>query len=126
MDEEIIESNNITATIVKLLTDGAYDSNDIFKCLSDNGILSCIKVRNNARVKLKTNHLLFRNFSVLAQRIDLQRWKDNVGYRMRWIVETVFFSIKRMFGEYVYSAKFKNMIKELMLKTSLYNKFASF
>ncbi|MEJ7642856.1 MAG: hypothetical protein WKF36_11795 [Candidatus Nitrosocosmicus sp.] len=41
------------ATIVKLLTDGVYDSNDSFKCLSDNGILPCIKIRKNARVKLK-------------------------------------------------------------------------
>jgi hypothetical protein len=34
----------------------------------------------------------------------------------RWIVETVFSSLKRMFGEYVYSVKLKNMKQELMLK----------
>jgi hypothetical protein len=31
-----------------------------------------------------------------------------------------------MFGEYVYSVKFEKMVKEMMLKASLYNKFASF
>ena len=31
--------------------------------------------------------------------------------------------IKRMLGEYVYSRKFPNMVKEMMLKASLYNMF---
>ena len=39
--DEMIESDNITA-IGKLFADGAYDSNDIFRCLADNGILQCI------------------------------------------------------------------------------------
>jgi hypothetical protein len=39
-----------------------------------------------------------------------------------WIVETVFSCLKRRFGEYVYSVKFENMVKEMMLKASLYNK----
>jgi Transposase DDE domain len=83
--------------------------------------LPCIKVRNNARVKWKKGNFL-RNLSVLAQKNDLQKWKDSVSYGQRWIVETVFSSIKRTFGEYVYSVKFENMVKEMMLKASLYNK----
>jgi hypothetical protein len=68
---------------------------------------------------------LLRNLSVLTQRNDLQRWKDSVSYGQRWIVETVFSVIKRMFGEYVYSVRLKNMIQEMMLKASLYNKMIS-
>ena len=37
-----------------------------------------------------------------------------------------FLSIKRTFGEYVYSVKLENMVQEMMLKASLYNKFASY
>ena len=48
-----------------------------------------------------------------------------LSYGQRWIVETVFSSIKRMFGEYVYSVRLKNMIQEMMLKASLYNKMIS-
>ena len=66
-----------------------------------------------------------RNISVLAQKNDLQKWKDSVSYGQRWIVETVF-SLKRMFGEYVYSIKLKNMMQEMMLKASLYNRMISF
>ena len=120
--DEIIDSDSIT-TIGKLLADdGTYEGNDIFRCLADNGIMPCIKVRKNARVK-KTNHI-FRNLSVISQKKNgLQRWKDSVSYGKRWIAETVFSCLKRTFGENVYSIKFKNMVKEMMIKVSLYNFF---
>jgi hypothetical protein len=119
--ENIIKSNNNMIPIGKLFADGAYDGNEIFRTLGDNGILPCIKVRKNARLRWKKGDIL-RNLSVLAQRNDLQKWKDSVSYGQRWMAETVFSCIKRMFGEHVYSIKFKNMVKEMMLKASLYNK----
>ena len=124
--DNIIKSDGMTTTtaIGKLLGDGAYDNNDIFRYISDNGIMPCIKVRKNARVRWKKGNIL-RNLSVLAQKNDLQKWKDSESYGQRWIVETVFSSIKRMFGEYVYSVRLKNMIQEMMLKASLYNKMIS-
>ncbi len=123
--ENIIESDSVTAAIGKLFADGAYKGNDIFRYLAENGILPCIKVRKNARVRWKKGNIL-RNLSVLAQRNDLQKWKDSiVSYGQIWIVETVFSYIKRMFGEYVYSVRLKNMIQEMILKASLYNKMIS-
>jgi len=50
---DIIKSNNIIA-IGEVFADGAsYDSSDIFKCLTDNRIQPCIKVRKNSRVRCK-------------------------------------------------------------------------
>jgi len=66
-----------------------------------------------------------RNLSIISQKKDLQEWKDSVSYGKRWIAETVFSCLKRMFGEYVYSVRLKNMIQEMMLKASLYNKMIS-
>jgi hypothetical protein len=37
--------------------------------------------------------------------------------------ETVFSSVKRMFGEYTSAISFQNMIKEMTIKVSLYNLF---
>jgi hypothetical protein len=83
------------------------------------------KVRKNTRVRWKKGNIL-RNLSVLAQRNNLQKWKDSVSYGQRWIVETVFSTMMRMIGrEYVYSVKFHNMVKEMTLKASLYNKMIS-
>jgi Transposase DDE domain len=121
--EGVIKSDSMIS-IGKLFADGAYEGNNIFRYLGDNGILPCIKVRKNARVRWKKGNIL-RNLAVIAQRNDLQRWKDSVIYGQRWIVETVFSSIKRTFGEYVYSVRLKNMIQEMMLKASLYNKMIS-
>ncbi len=121
--DNIARSDNVT-TIGKLFADGAYDGNDIFRYLSDNGILPCIKVRKNSKVRLKKGNII-RNLSVISQKNDLQKWKDSESYGQRWIVETVFSSITRMFGEYVYSVRLKNMIHEMMLKASLYNKMIS-
>ena len=42
-----------------------------------------------------------RNKAVQSQKTDQQQWKDDVSYRKRWIVETIFSCIKRMFEEYV-------------------------
>ena len=126
--ENIIKSDNVTVAIGKLFAgDGAYDRNDIFRYLSaDNGILPCIKVRKNAKVLLKKGHIL-RNLSVISKKNDLQKWKDSIVlYGQRWIVETVFSCIKRMFDrEYVYSVRLKNMVQEMKLKASLHNKIIS-
>jgi hypothetical protein len=43
--ENIIKSDNVTVAIGKLFGDSAYEGNDIFRYLFDNGILPCIKVR---------------------------------------------------------------------------------
>ena len=44
-------------------------------------------------------------------------------YGRRWMAETAFSSIKRTFGEQVSATRFKNMVKEMMIKVSLYNLF---
>jgi len=120
VDDITIKQNKEIDTII---ADGAYDNNKIFKILAFKGIKPAIKVRKNSICR-KTNHYL-RNNSVKMQKNNLQQWKNSVRYGQRWIAETVFSCIKRMFGEYVTAIRFENMIKEIMLKTSLYNLFQS-
>jgi IS5 family transposase len=120
VDDITIKQNKVVETAVM---DVAYDSNENFQFLSFKGIQPAIKVRKNAKCR-KTNHYL-RNKNVQSQKTNLQQWKDSVNYGQRWIVETVFSCIKRMFGEYVTAIRFENMIKEIILKASLYNWFQS-
>jgi hypothetical protein len=118
IDDITIKQNKVIDTAIM---DGSYDSNKNFQLLSFRGIQPAIKVRKNSRCK-NTNHYL-RNKNVQSQKINLQQWEDSVDYGQRWIVETVFSCIKRMFGEYVTAIRFENMIKEIILKASLYNWF---
>ena len=120
VDDITIKQNKVVETAIM---DGAYDSNNNFQFLSFKGIQPAIKVRKNAKYR-KTNHYL-RNKNVQSQKTNLEQWKNSVDYGQRWIVETVFSCIKRMFGEYVTAIRFENMIKEMILKASLYNWFQS-
>jgi hypothetical protein len=122
VDEITVKNNKMIDTAI--IMDGANDSNRNFQILSFKGINPAIKVRKNSKRRKKTNHYL-RNKTVKLQNNNLQEWKDSVSYGQRWIVEIVFSCIKRMFGEYVTSIRFGNMIKEIMLKASLYNLFQS-
>ena len=120
IEDITIKQNKIVNTVI---ADGSYDNKNNFQFLSFNGIKPAIKVRKNSRCR-KTNHYL-RNKTVKMQKNNLQQWKGSVDYGQRWIIETVFSCIKRMFGEDVTAIRFKNMIKEIMLKASLYNLFQS-
>ena len=120
IDDITIKQNKIVDSTI---ADGAYDSNNNFQYLSFRGIQPAIKVRKNSKCR-KTNHYL-RNKAVKMQKNNLQQWKDSVSYGQRWMAETIFSCIKRMFGEYVTAIRFENMIKEMILKASLYNWFQS-
>lgn len=113
------ENNNVKG----VLADGMYDSNKNFKYLSKNHIKPGIKTRSNSKVR--PTNCQARNLSVIRQQKNLKRWKRSVSYGYRWMAETVFSSIKRTFGEYVTARKLQNMAKELILKASLYNMFAT-
>ena len=110
-----------TVKIKSVLADGAYDSNPNFVYLEDKKINPGIKVRRNSIVSPKNNRL--RNNEVKLQAKDLLKWKTKRKYGQRWISETVFSAIKRMFGEYTSANRFQNMVKEIMIKVSLYNIF---
>ena len=112
------ENNNVK----RVIADGAYDSKENFRYLFDNDIEAAIKVRKNSSAnKITDSHP--RKIVVQQQLKNFEKWKDSVSYGYRWIAETVFSSIKRMFGEYVSARKYSNMVKEMMLKASLYNTF---
>ena len=121
VDDITIKQNKI---IDMTIADGAYDSNNNFQFLSFKGIQPAIKVRKNSRCR-KTNHYLRNKIVNMQKKNNLQEWKNSVSYGKRWMVETVFSCIKRMFGEYVTAIRFENMIKEMILKASLYNLFQS-
>lgn len=108
--------------IKSVLADGSYDSNKNFKYLERKKIRPSIKVRKNSIMAPKNNML--RNIEVNSQIKDLFKWKKKRRYGYRWMVETAFSSIKRMFGEHTSATKFQNMVKEMVMKGSLYNLFS--
>lgn len=105
----------------RVIADRAYDSKENFRYLFDNGIEAAVKVRKNS--SHRSMDCYSRKVAVLRQLKDLKKWKYSVSYGYRWIAETVFSSMKRMLGEYVSARKYPNMVKEMILKVSLYDIF---
>jgi len=112
------ENNNVK----RVIADGAYDSKKNFRYLHVNDIEAAIKVKKNSSGKAMGCYP--RKIAVLQQLSDFGRWRRSVGYGHRWMAETVFSAMKRMFGEYVMARNYQSMVKEIYLKASLYNMFA--
>ena len=118
---EGVLNNNHNVKIKSFIGDGAYDSNENFKYLKEKRIRPIIKVKRNSIISSKNSNV--RNREVQLQIKDYHKWKKKRKYGSRWMAETAFSSIKRMFGEYISATKFQNMVKEMTMKVSLYNLF---
>jgi hypothetical protein len=115
----VIGSQN-KAVLGRVIADGAYDSKANFKLLADRAIDPLIRVRRNA--SFKGGGCMPRKFAVVFQ-LGNSDWRRESGYGCRWMVESAFSSIKRVFGEYICAVKWPNIVKELLLKASIYNLF---
>jgi Transposase DDE domain len=83
--------------------DGAYDSKDNFRYLDRMGIEPIIRVRMKNSSTKASGCMSRKMLVVIEQLKDMKQWKKKNGYgSMRWIAESVFSSIKRTFGEYMY------------------------
>lgn len=120
MFKRLVEDSAGKADLKRVVADGAYDSKSNFRLLADRGIEPLIKVRRNA--SFKGGGCMPRKFAVVEQ-LGNPQWKKEKGYGYRWMVESAFSSIKRVFGEHIVSIKWKNIINELLLKASIYNLF---
>jgi hypothetical protein len=119
--DDSVEPNMTGKKIESVLADGAHDTNMNFRYLEHRGIKPGIKIRKNSIISSRNNSL--RNKEVRLQIENLLKWKKKNKYGHRWISETAFSTIKRTFGEHISATKFDNMVKEMMIKVSLYNLF---
>lgn len=103
---EQVLNNNHNVKIKSFLGDGDYDSNENFKYLKkEKKIQPIIRVKRNSIVSSRNNKI--RNREVELQIKDYHKWKKKRKYGQRWVAETVFSSIKRMFGEHVFATWFQ-------------------
>ena len=116
----LVDSSLSKTALGRVIGDGAYDSKSSFRLLADRYIDSLIRVRKNA--SLCSRGCMSRKFAVVEQLCN-PNWRKDRGYGYRWMVGSAFSSIKRVFGEYICAVKWPNIVKELLLKASIYNLF---
>ncbi|MCS6875437.1 MAG: transposase [Aquificaceae bacterium] len=103
------------------IAETGYHTHKIFRHLTNRGIKPMMEVRRDAVI---TSNKV-RDEVVREIRKGRKRWKERNGYGRRWHVESLFWSFKRWFGEYVSSVKFENIRKELMFKVMIKSVFLS-
>jgi len=119
MLQPLVEEASKKGKIAKTIGDGAYDTKINFRYLDENGIEPVIKVRRDA--SRRAGGCVLRKLVAQEYLSDPQAWKRRHSYGQRWMVESVFSTFKRTFGEYVSAKTMHNMTNEIMLKASLYN-----
>lgn len=129
----------------EILGDKAYDSRKIFEFCKGNDIISTIPVKLNAnntslgfKSKVRREEIekqlglickpgynkRHRYISKETKIENQNKWKLNVGYGRRSIVESSFSRYKRLLGENLFSKKAENIEKEITTKINILNKFA--
>ena len=121
-----------------LYGDAAYASRDNVTVCRDRGVDSHIKLGVNSRGREKgigdawgmavreqlggyADCHMWKMSNDEKKRLR-EEWKKRVEYGKRWLVEIVFSAFKRMFGEHLYSLKWKNMVQEVRIKAATYNR----
>ena len=102
-----------------ILGDGGYDSKECFNEITKNGAIPGILVRKNSITRSKGSPA--RRKTVIEQQKNFDKWKEQVQFTMRCVVESIFSGIKRKFGEYLFSLKEKSRCIEMWLRTILWN-----
>ena len=134
---KVIEECNDTnePIIVTAAADKGYDSNKNHEFCKENNIQDLIIVKVNS----KSHGDNARDIAVRTQlggspdcenvnelstdeRIENQdQWRIDSGYTYRGLVEGVFSTIKRLFGEHIKSIKWENIMREIDLLVLVYN-----
>ena len=102
-----------------ILGDGGYDCKECFNEIAKQGAIPGIPVRKNSITRSKGSPI--RRKSVIAQQKNFNKWKEQVQFTMRCIVESIFSGIKRRFGEHLFSLKERFRSLEVWLRTILWN-----
>ncbi len=114
--KDLVEKSEERTRIKRVLADKAYDSYENFEFLQSRSIDPAIPVRRGAVDILKHT----RSEEARKQR-DFDRWKEEKGYGLRWMVEAVYSIFKRCFGEFVSAKKWDYMLAEIAAKVWIYN-----
>ena len=98
----LVDGSQSRVPLKRVTADGAYDSKANFRMLAERAIDPLIRVRKNA--SFNVGGCMPRKFAVVEQ-LGNSDWRRERGYGYRWMVESAFSSIKRVFGEYICAVK---------------------
>jgi len=114
--EDVSRSRNI----VRVYGDGAYSSREHYRYCGDHNIEPVLRLKRNVSIKNRGAGIWGRHVREF-KRLGYEGWKEKYHYEKRLMVESVFSSFKRRFGEHVRARNEENMVRELELKACTLN-----
>lgn len=116
-----------TGPLIKVGGDKGYDSYDCHETVGRRGAKSAILLQKKARIrKRKTSEtkVLVRDEIVRRMRkVGRRKWKDEIGYHKRSLVENAFFRYKTILGRKLRSHSIENQKIEALTACNILNKF---
>lgn len=105
--------------LTRILADGAYDTIDNWLLTEEMNI----DFNPNLRERFKKDRvsLARRAKRALEEALGKKRHHRVSGYNMRWLVESFFSVIKKLYGERVKDRQFRRMATTMMIRYTMYN-----
>lgn len=105
--------------LTRILADGAYDTIDNWLLTEEMNI----DFNPNLRERFKKDHIsLARRAKRASEEALGKKLHHRVsGYNMRWLVESFFSVIKKLYGECVKDRQFRRMATTMMIRYTMYN-----
>lgn len=108
--------------------DGIYDSRECYRLLGQRDAVASFPPRQGARLNqnpdLSQRNANLQRIAELSQNCQdgRKRWKEEIGYHRRSLVETSFFRLKTIFGNQLSARGFDAQGAELLLRCSILNR----
>lgn len=115
------EQNIKDKKIERVLGDGGYDDKECFNTLDKKKIESGIKTQINASTKSRGSSYRAKCVRERQKLGGYKGWRDKYEYGKRWLSESVFSAVKRIFGETVRAASIIGMFREAKTIVSLFS-----
>ena len=117
--------------IEKVLGDGGYDRRKVYTACQKRQVEHIIippqknaKIFQHGNIKSSPPHPRDENLRAIRNSTR-KKWKEDIGYHVRSLVETAMFRYKTIFGDKLNARKMENQITECMLSLSILNKMTA-
>lgn len=127
-DADVIEDVlNVSDDIDSFTGDGAYDKKKVRKILTKKKIKQKIPPQRNAVISKEADYDLQSRDKAIKRikSIGREKWKQEVGYHRRSLVEVAMFRYKTIIGDEILSRKFVNEKVEVRLGCAILNKMTA-
>jgi len=119
--------NAIRGEVTEVIGDGAYDTRGCYEAIHRRGAKPIIPPRKGARIP---GHPSLEQRDAAIHRIRDQkrgkrRWKEEVGYHRRSLVETAMHRVKALTGSSIRARNSENQVIELSVKMFVLNEMMS-